>query len=60
MKMTKTASYLKFRQITKSKEPIEITHLCHKSGEWEIQFNGFYSQITIHNHNLCNYSIELG
>ena len=26
MKMTKTASYLRFRQITKSKEPIEITH----------------------------------
>ena len=59
MKMTKTASYFRFRQITKSKEPIEITH-CAASATSLVNGKcnsvGFIPRSQFY---LCNYSIEL-
>ena len=56
MKMTKTASYFRFRKITKSKEAIEITHCATSLVNGKYNSVGFIPRSQFY---LCNYSIEL-
>ena len=54
--MTKTAPYFRFRQITKSKEPIKITHCATSLVNGKYNSVGFIPRSQFY---LGNYSIEL-
>ena len=55
MKMSKTASYLRFRQMTKSKVPIEIKHCATSLVSGQDNSVGFISRSQLY---LSNHSIE--
>ena len=55
MKMSKTASYFRFRQITKSKVPIEITHCATRVVNKKDNSVGFIPRSQLY---LSNHSIE--